>query len=134
MVSICATCKNLQKQLKTPSNSQESDSPTVLQLVDTTLPNLRRSSGSCRACSLLLQGILLHHDRFTGIQEENIRIVAESYQSSQSEKAQDHLSVDLRWQKQTDGYCEETPHEPEDGYPDLRLEFFADGSMYFEDF
>jgi hypothetical protein len=129
MVSICATCKSLQRQLNAPNDDQDSSSPTVLQCANTTLPGLRRSAGGCRACALLLQGILLHHDRYPGVEEENIRIVAESYRSSPSEKAQDHLSVDLRWQRQDDESCEETAHEHEDGYPDLRLEFFTDGGM-----
>ncbi|KAF2677527.1 HET-domain-containing protein [Lentithecium fluviatile CBS 122367] len=127
MVSVCATCKGLQKHLKAPSNTQEPDSLSVVQWVNATLPSLRRSSGGCRACALLLQGILLHHERFSGIEEQNVRIVAESYQHRSSKHAQDHLSVDVRWKKQSDQGCEDTTHEHEEGYPDLRLEFFTDG-------
>lgn len=128
MVSVCATCKGLQKHLSPFNNGSESDELGVVQWVNATLPRLRQStSGGCRACALVLQGILLHHDRFKGVEEERVRIVAHSYRSSPSEKAQDHLSVDVRWKEQPDESCEETAHEHEDGYPDLRLEFFTDG-------
>jgi hypothetical protein len=131
MVSVCATCKGLQRHLN-PSSSQESEELGVVQWVNATLPRLRQStSGGCRACALLLQGILLHHDRFTGVKEERVRIVAQSYRSDAAEKAQDHLSVDVRWTEQPDECGGETAHDHEDSYPDLRLEFFTDGGMYF---
>jgi hypothetical protein len=76
---------------------------------------------------LLLQGILLHHDRFAGIKEEVVRVFAESFPSSGVRKSdgQDHLSVGIRWK----GHGDESngnEHEPEEGYPDLKLEFYTD--------
>ena len=130
MVSVCATCKGLQKHLNPSNNGQDLDELSVVQWVNATLPSLRQStSGGCRACALVLQGILLHHDRFTGVEEEKIRIVAQSYRSGSAGKAQDHLSVDVRWKELPDEGCEENAHDHEDGYPDLRLEFFTDGGM-----
>ncbi|KAF2793543.1 HET-domain-containing protein [Melanomma pulvis-pyrius CBS 109.77] len=132
MVSVCNTCKSLQKHLRSLDGGvQETDAASVVW-VATTLPNLRRSTdGGCRACALLLQGILLHHDRFAGVTENNIRITAESFDSSgpvHGENAQDHLSVEVRWQKLHDGCCdgEGGEHDHEEGYPDLKLEFFTD--------
>ena len=133
MVSVCTTCKGLQKHLSASGNSKDSDKPSVLQWVNaSTLPTLRRSTaGGCRACALVLQGILLHHDRFAGVEEENIRISVQSYQSSPVEKAQDHLSVDVRWNEEPDESCDETAHDHEVGYPDLKLEFFTDDGKLF---
>jgi hypothetical protein len=130
MVSVCATCKGLQLHLSPYNSNQESNELGVVPWVSTTLPSLRRSaSGGCRACALVLQGILLHHDRFKGVEEASLRIVAQSYRSSSAEQAQEHLSVDLRWKGQPDENCGDTTHDHEDDYPDLRLEFFLDGGM-----
>jgi hypothetical protein len=85
---------------------------------------------------LLLQGILLHHDRFAGVTENNIRITAESFNPSadvQGSNTQDHLSVEVRWSELGDDSCDgegdQHMHEYEEGYPDLKLEFFTDQGM-----
>ncbi|KAF2128115.1 HET-domain-containing protein [Dothidotthia symphoricarpi CBS 119687] len=126
MVSVCATCKGLQKHL----NTQESEVGS-LRWVSTSLPNLRASAANnrCRACALLLQGILLHHDRFANIREDRIQIMAESFNPRPGRTLQDHLSVEIRW-KQLDhdeGECQAGNHE-HTGNPDLKLEFFTDGA------
>lgn len=128
MVSICANCKGLQKLRTFDTSIQESESSSV-QWVNTTLPSLRRSSSEgCRACALLLQGILLHHDRFAGVKEEDIKIKAHSYQSPDT--TQQHLSVALRWNHPDHDCCDDDDHEHDAGYPDLKLEFFADQGMH----
>jgi hypothetical protein len=127
MVSVCGTCQGLQRQLKALESSQETENDT-LQWVDATLPRLRTSAGNCRACALLLNGILLHHERFAGISEERIRVKAESFPSEPGRTFQDHLSVELRWKEQDAHHdeCQDDEHGHV-GYPDLKLEFFTDG-------
>ncbi|KAF2006678.1 HET-domain-containing protein [Amniculicola lignicola CBS 123094] len=135
MVSVCTTCKGLQKHLKALDGA---DAESVTSTwVNTTIPTLRHSTnGGCRACAVLLQGILLHHDRFEGVKEENVRIKAQSFDTSKGKDAQDHLSVEVRWKELGDG-CDDGghEHEPEEdtGYPDLKLEFFTnqDGQSPF---
>lgn len=127
MVSVCGTCQSLQRHLKTLEGPQETENGT-LQLVNTTLPSLRTSGSNCRACALLLNGILLHHDRFSDINEEKIRVRAESFASTPGRTFEDHLSVEVRWKEQDaehDG-CQDDQHEHV-GYPELKLEFFTDG-------
>jgi hypothetical protein len=127
MVSVCGTCQGLQKHLITLERPQETDSDT-LQWANTTLPSLRTSGAHCRACALMLNGLLLHHDRFANVSEDNIRIRAESFASKPGRTFQDHLSVEVRWKEQETQHdeCLEDPHE-HIGYPDLKLEFFTDG-------
>jgi len=132
MVSVCNTCKGLQKHLRSLDGGiEETDSASGIW-VDTTLPRLRSSTnGGCRACSLLLQGILLHHDRFAGVAENNIKITADSIKlpgAVAGQDAQDHLSVAVRWQELSDDSCDEEGDAlmHEEGYPDLKLEFFTD--------
>jgi hypothetical protein len=145
MVSVCTTCKGLQKHLQALDSGIQINRPSAQRLrwVSTTLPGLRRSThGGCRACATLLQGVLLHHDRFAGLNEEQIRISAESFtrpEAVSDRDAQLHLSVEVRWQELGDqcgdGAEHEHEHEPEheheqdEGYPDLKLEFFTDGGM-----
>ncbi|ORY16630.1 heterokaryon incompatibility protein-domain-containing protein [Clohesyomyces aquaticus] len=132
MVSVCTTCKGLQKHLQAlDTGIPDTHSAQRLHWVNTTLPGLRRSThGGCRACATLLQGILLHHDRFAGEQEDHIRISAESFigpGAPSDRDAQNHLSVEVRW-KDPGGECGNgDEHEHDDGYPDLKLEFFTDG-------
>lgn len=117
---VCKTCKGL----------QESDPASSVEWVNTGLPSLRQSStGGCRACTLLLQGILLHHDRFAGVKEESIHVVAQSFDPTSGKNAQDHLSVEVRWKEAGDGCCAAGEHKHDDGYPDLKLEFFTDQGM-----
>jgi hypothetical protein len=71
-----------------------------------------------------LQGILLHHDRFAGEKEEEVKIIAESFPSAKS--TQQHLSVELRWKHHDHGCCDDDADDHEDGYPDLKLEYFRD--------
>ncbi|KAH6433559.1 hypothetical protein HBI59_174110 [Parastagonospora nodorum] len=126
MVSVCDTCQGLQNHPKALQTSLDIDIDT-LQLVNTSLPNLRTSATSCKACALLLNGILLHHGRFSGIEEDGIRIRAESFASTRRTN-QDHLSVEVRWKEQyahNDG-SEDDQHEHV-CYPDLKLEYFTDG-------
>ncbi|KAF2868607.1 heterokaryon incompatibility protein-domain-containing protein [Massariosphaeria phaeospora] len=130
MVSVCATCNGLQKHLRALDGGlQETDSAS-LRLVNTTLPSLRHSTNrGCRACALLLQGTLLHHERFAGIKEDGIKIKAESFDSSNptsARNAQAHLSVEVRWKAHDGGCCEGDELEHEESYPDLKLEFFTD--------
>ena len=94
----------------------------------TTLPNLRSSAHSgCRACALLLQGLLLHYDQIADVPEYMIRIKAKSFSSSGtvSEKnGQGHLSLEVRWQEPENcGDCKLAHYED---FPDLKLEFFMD--------
>ncbi|KAI8933727.1 hypothetical protein NX059_009443 [Plenodomus lindquistii] len=128
MVSVCASCKGLQKHLHSLDGAQETETD-ALQWLSTSLPELRTSSSSCRACALLLNGILLHHDRFASQREEDIWITAESFKPKVDQPAQDHLSLELRWHSRHDHDCQddEDDHEHSAGYPDLKLEFFTDG-------
>lgn len=127
---VCATCKGLQKHLKGVDGAQETEAG-VLRLVDASLPDLRASAAGCRACALLLQGILLHHDRFNNVKEGDIRITAESFKPVPGRSLQDHLSVEARWKEQHD----DDEHEDDDehghvGWPNLKLEFFTDGGRF----
>jgi hypothetical protein len=126
MESVCATCTGLQKHLKGPHQNHGAPLPSSVRWVNTTLPHLRVSSGSCRACALLLQGILLHHGRFASIKEDQIKIIAETLHSARTGDAQDHLSVELRWEDHEDECDNMSDHEHDEGYPDLKLEFFTD--------
>lgn len=130
MDSGCDTCQGLQKHPKALETSQDTDNHT-LQLVNTSLPNLRTSATNCKACALLLNGILLHHRRFSGIEEERIRIRAESL-ASIGRTNQDHLSVEIRWKEQDahNDDCEDDQQEHV-GYPDLKLEYFTDGGKLY---
>ena len=136
MVSVCSVCKGLQIHLRAGDGEQQqpdAESTEPLRWLNTTLPNLRRSStAGCRACALLLHGILLHHDRFADAREESVRISAESFPTpAKSEPdGQDHLSVSVRWKSQDDDTIidDNDDLEPE-GYPDLKLEFFTDSGM-----
>jgi hypothetical protein len=127
MVSVCGTCLGLQKHLKTLEAPQEPENDT-LQWVNTSLPSLRTSGTTCRACALLLNGILLHHDRFSDVNEEKIRVKAESFAPKPGRTLEDHLSVEIRW-KEEDAHHDEfqEDHHEHVGYPDLKLEFFTDG-------
>jgi hypothetical protein len=126
MVSICETCQDLQKHPKALETPQAIDHDT-LQLVNTSLPTLRTSATNCKACALLLNGILLHHGRFAGIEEKIIRIRAESF-ASIGRANQDHLSVEVRWKEQgTHNYDYGDDQHEHIGYPDLKLEYFTDG-------
>lgn len=129
-MSICATCGNLRARGEALGGDEERDGDTAVRLVDATLAQLRLSSGGCRACAVLLNGVLFYHNRFATIKEEDIKITAETFPSK---ALQDHLSVDVRWKF----HDEESGHmDVEDGgddehkesYPDLRLEFFTDES------
>lgn len=143
MVSVCATCKGLQLHLRSLDGTFQDSSSSSLIWVNTTLPNLRRSTivGGCRACALILQGILLHHDRFAGVKEDIIRIKAESFTTSDGNHQnsnQGHLSVEVRWKDvhlpQEDGdhgdeddhMDDSDRHDHDEGYPDLKLEYFTD--------
>lgn len=127
---VCATCKGLQKHLKGVDGVQETEAG-VLRLVDASLPDLRASAASCRACALLLQGILLHHDRFSNVKENDIRITAESIKPVPGRSSQDHLSVKARWKEQRDDDEHEDGDEPDHaGWPNLKLEFFTDGGRF----
>ncbi|KAF9692213.1 hypothetical protein EKO04_009960 [Ascochyta lentis] len=123
---VCATCKGLQKHLELLEDVEQTAAGT-LHFVDTSLPNLRASATSCRACALLLQGILLHHDRFTNVKENAIRITAEAFKSVQGRRSQDHLSVEARWNEQHDDDDHGDDNHSHAGWPNLKLEFFTDG-------
>lgn len=149
MVSVCATCKGLQLHLRSLDGAFQDSSSTSSLWVNTTLPNLRRSSNAagCRACALILHGILLHHERFAGVKEESIRIKAESFAASDGtpgDPAQGHLSVELRWkdahldhengnhklQEDDDDQMQDSDqHNHDESYPDLKLEFFTDQAV-----
>jgi hypothetical protein len=129
MVSVCATCKGLQKHLHGLDGAQENGTDSLLW-VNTTLPNLRSSSSACRACALLLNGILLHHDRFASVNEERVRVKAESFTPRSAKNSQEHLSVELRWKESNDhDECQDDDHEHTAVNADLKLEFFTDGGM-----
>ena len=123
---VCATCKGLQGHLKAPDGGKETEAGAS-QLVDTSLPDLRSSAASCRACALLLQGILLHYDQFKNVKENDIRITAESFQPVQGRSSQDHLSVEARWKEQHEHDDYEDDEYVYAGWPNLKLEFFTDG-------
>ncbi|KAG9188383.1 hypothetical protein G6011_02306 [Alternaria panax] len=126
MVSVCATCKGLQTHLH--GESAQGNRADALPWVDTTLPNLRSRSSACRACALLLSGVLLHHDRFANIAEDNVRVTAESFKSKPGKALQEHLSVELRWKDNDDqDDCHGDDQERAAGHADLKLEFFTDG-------
>jgi hypothetical protein len=131
MVSVCGTCQGLQKHLGALERPQETDSDT-LQWANTTLPSLRTSGSSCRACALILNGVLLHHERFATVNEDTIQVKAESFVSKPGRIFQDHLSVEVRWKEHDTQHdeCQDDQHEHV-GYPDLKLEFFTDGGMRF---
>ena len=122
MVSVCAMCHGLQKHLHGLDGAQENGTDSLLW-INTSLTNLRSSASACtRACALLLNGILLHHDRFAGVNEDSVRVKAESF------KKQGHLSVELRWKESDDhDECQDDEHEHSAGSADLKLEFFTDG-------
>ncbi|KAF3002648.1 hypothetical protein E8E13_009340 [Curvularia kusanoi] len=122
---VCGTCKGLQKHIKSVDEHQEPEATT--HLVDTSLPNLRASATNCRACALLLQGILLHHDRFKNVKEDGIRITANSLTSTAEHAYQDHLSVEARWNEQQEDFDQEDDDHEYSGCPNLKLEFFTDG-------
>lgn len=129
---VCATCKGLQKHLKTGDGADEAET-VAQQLVDASLAELRASAASCRACALLLQGLLLHHERFRGVKEDGIRITAESFTSlSPGQNSQDHLSVEARWKTHDDGDEQEDNEDEQElvGWPNLKLEFFTDGGRF----
>lgn len=124
MALTCATCQGLQKHLQVFEERDQADRLAAIQWVNTTLPSLRQSSTHCRACALLLQAILLHHSRFSGVEEENIDIVVESFESSAVETAQDHLSIEVTWKS-----ASSSPDAGnEEAYPDLKLELYTDQS------
>ncbi|KAA8612735.1 HET domain containing protein [Pyrenophora tritici-repentis] len=122
MVSVCVTCKGLQKNHLRLDGAQGNVTKS-LPWVDTTLPNLRLRSTSCRACALLLNGILLHHDRFASVPEDRIRVTAGPFQQKPEKGSQGPLPVELRWQD-SDEDSEEQLHAA--GHADLKLEFFTD--------
>ncbi|XP_014552934.1 hypothetical protein COCVIDRAFT_109008 [Bipolaris victoriae FI3] len=127
MVSVCATCKGLQKYPHGLNGAQDSSTESLVW-VNTRLPTLRSSSNACRACALLLNGILPYCDRFAGVAEDRIRVTAESFNSKPDRTLQDHLSVELRWKDNEDhDECQNETHENTTGYADLKLEFFTDG-------
>ncbi|KAE8834196.1 hypothetical protein HRS9122_08276 [Pyrenophora teres f. teres] len=123
MVSVCVTCKGLQKNHLGLDGAQGNVTRSSLW-VDTTLPNLRLRSTSCRACALLLNGILLHHDRFASVQENRIRVTAGPFHQKPEKGSQGPLSVELWWQDSDDQDGEEHLHAA--GHADLKLEFFTD--------
>jgi hypothetical protein len=133
MVSVCTNCKGLQKHLRGLDGGVQETETGSWEWLNTTLPSLRRSAnGGCRACALLVNGILLHHDRFPSVKkEEYIKIKANTFDCSApvERTAQDHLSVEVRWQEPRDEtYDGESESElgQAEGYPDLKLEFFTD--------
>ncbi|KAF1831316.1 HET-domain-containing protein [Decorospora gaudefroyi] len=129
MVSVCATCKGLQKRLHGLDGAQENGTDSMLW-VSTSLPTLRSSASACRACALLLNGVLLHHDRFAGTDEDHVRVTAETFNAKPGagRKAQEHLSVELRWKDADDrDECQDDQDEHIAGHADLKLEFFTDG-------
>ena len=126
MMPVCTLCSGLQKPLKGPGQYGQTDSLSSIRWVDTTLQQLRASSGACRACALLLNGVLFYHGRFATVKENQIRVIAETFQSAHSKTSQDHLSVEVRW-KQHEEQCDDADdHEHDEGYPDLKLELFTD--------
>lgn len=125
METVCATCTGLQKHLKIPLQDHNAHAPSLVRWVNTTLPHLRASAANCRGCALLLQGILLHHGRFAGIKEDQVKITADTFQSEPN-ASQDHLSVQLRWREYEHDCDDMSDHDHEESYPDLKLEYFTD--------
>ena len=127
---VCGTCKGLQKQFQAADGAQLTEA--TAHLVDASLPDLRASATNCRACALLLQGILLHHDRFRDVKEDGIRVTANSFTSTAGRNSQGHLSVEARWDEQyEDDDQEDDEHEHEHfGWPNLKLEFFTDKGRF----
>lgn len=123
---VCTTCKGLQKQFKEVDDTRTPEAG-VLHLVDASLPGLRTSAAGCRACGLLVQGILLHHDRFKNVKEDDIKITAKSFSSERERSQQDHLSVDVCWREQHDDDDHQDNEQGHAGWPNLKLEFFTDG-------
>lgn len=126
---VCTCCKGLQKHIQGLDFTQGTD-PQSVRILHTTLPALRTSSTGCRACALLLNGILLHHDKFKNQKEEDVWITAYSFTGIPGKAAQDHLSVEIRWKPSEDqDECQDDEHDLEhtNGYPDLKLEYFTDG-------
>lgn len=128
MVSACTTCKRLQKFKQMESLTHSSEMST--EWMNTNLAKLRGSSGGgCRACSLLLQGILLHHDKFAASREEDVKVRAQTYQSP--DPTQNHLSVELHWKppNSDDSGLEDEDEDDEVGLPDLKLEYYTEEGM-----
>ncbi|USP79146.1 hypothetical protein yc1106_06420 [Curvularia clavata] len=131
MVSVCATCKGLQNHFHGLHGAQDGSTGT-LTWVNTSLSTLRSSSNACHACALLLNGILLHSDRFAGVNDDKIRVMAESFSAKPERNLQGHLSVELRWKDNEDhDECQNGNHEHAAGPADLKLEFFTDEGIYY---
>ncbi|KAF1974207.1 HET-domain-containing protein [Bimuria novae-zelandiae CBS 107.79] len=125
-MAVCATCTGLQKHLKDPAQDIATGTSSV-RWMNATLAHLRASSGGCRACALILNGVLLYHGRFATVKEDKIKVIAESFHSDRTKTLQEHLSVEIRWQEHQDECGDsDDEHEHEESYPDLKLEFFAD--------
>jgi hypothetical protein len=127
MVSVCKICRGLQKSQRMP----EGGASGALHWFSTTLPVLRRSAtAGCRGCALILQGVLLHHDRFVGLNEDRLKISAESFvPGPDRQSVQSHLSVELRWKSREDAEADAPELDYEEKYPDLKLEFYAEKGM-----
>lgn len=129
-MSVCATCTGLQRHLREPDRDRTAESPSTVRWVTTTLPQLRISSKECRACALILQGILLHRGLFATIKEDRVRVIAETFYSVRSKTSQDHLSVEVRWKEQLDECDDTDDHDHEEICPDLKLEFYTDDGKF----
>lgn len=134
MVSVCATCKGLQNHLHGLKGAPDSGAASLVWL-STRLPRLRASASSCRACALLVNGILLHRARLARLgQDEDddaVRVTAESFKPRPDTSLQGHLSVELRWTTADDqNDCQDDDHDHAASQPDLKLEFFTDGGMH----
>ena len=125
---VCGTCKGLQKQFNAANGAQQTEA--TAHLVDASLPDLRASASNCRACALLLQGILLHHDRFRDVKEDGIQITANSFTSTSGNNSQGHLSVEARWKEQYEDDDQEDDEHEHTGWPNLKLEFFTDRGRF----
>jgi hypothetical protein len=125
---VCGTCKGLQKQFQAADGAQLTEA--TAHLVDASLPDLRASATNCRACALLLQGILLHHDRFRDVKEDGIQITANSFTSTAERNSQGHLSVEARWKEQYEDDDQEDDEHEHFGWPNLKLEFFTDRGRF----
>ena len=123
---VCAVCSSLQKQHQDIDDAGRTIARAAVRCVNTTLTQLRASSEDCRDCALLLNGVLFYHGRFATIQEEKIKIIAETFPSNQLNASQQHLSVEVRWQEPQDGCDDAHDHGHAEGYPDMKLEFFTD--------
>ena len=124
-MSVCATCASLRVRGKASKDDEERDGNRSVRLVDTTLAQLRGSSGSCRACAVLLNGVLFYHSRFAAVKEDETKITADVFPSK---ALQDHLTVNVRWTSHEEESDDMEEHEHEEDYPDLKLEFFTDES------